>query len=196
MEFVKQTSRWILLIMKKFIKTNKLLLVAFVLVFVVLAVIYFLRLSKQQPDVSQITNFSECEKAGFPIMESYPRQCRAGGKTFVEELKNDTGDDGTTSGSRISDLPMPKAVVEARKRLAGELEINEDDIVILEALEKDWGDGCLGLPQDDEMCTQAIVPGYSVLLMADGREFRYRTDKLGEIIKLESTKTTQSTITL
>jgi hypothetical protein len=31
-----------------------------------------------------ITTFEECAAAGNPIMESYPRQCRAGGKTFVE----------------------------------------------------------------------------------------------------------------
>lgn len=36
---------------------------------------------KTQP----ITNFDECARAGYPIMESYPRQCRAEGKTFVEE---------------------------------------------------------------------------------------------------------------
>lgn len=31
-----------------------------------------------------ITNFEECAAAGNPVMESYPRQCRADGTTFVE----------------------------------------------------------------------------------------------------------------
>jgi hypothetical protein len=31
-----------------------------------------------------ITTFDECVAAGNPVMESYPRQCRAGGRTFVE----------------------------------------------------------------------------------------------------------------
>ena len=31
-----------------------------------------------------ITNFEECEAAGYPVMESYPRQCRAGDQTFTE----------------------------------------------------------------------------------------------------------------
>ncbi|MBW3017285.1 hypothetical protein KY316_02845 [Candidatus Woesearchaeota archaeon] len=34
---------------------------------------------------AQITNFDECAAAGNPVMESYPRQCRANGQTFVEE---------------------------------------------------------------------------------------------------------------
>lgn len=32
----------------------------------------------------QIDSFEECAKAGNPVMESYPAQCRANGKTFVE----------------------------------------------------------------------------------------------------------------
>ena len=37
---------------------------------------------------TQITSFEECAKAGNPILESYPRQCKANGKTFVEEVKS------------------------------------------------------------------------------------------------------------
>jgi len=34
----------------------------------------------------EITNFEECIAAGNPAMESYPRQCRAGDRTFTEEI--------------------------------------------------------------------------------------------------------------
>lgn len=34
----------------------------------------------------QVTNFDECVAAGNPVMESYPRQCRHGDQTFVEEV--------------------------------------------------------------------------------------------------------------
>lgn len=37
--------------------------------------------------VSMIVNFAECAAAGYPIMESYPEQCRTpDGRTFVREL--------------------------------------------------------------------------------------------------------------
>tara|TARA_B100000508_G_scaffold23261_1_gene16271 strand:- start:4763 stop:5404 length:642 start_codon:yes stop_codon:yes gene_type:complete len=36
--------------------------------------------------VTPITSFDECVAAGNPVMESYPRQCRAGEETFVEEI--------------------------------------------------------------------------------------------------------------
>ena len=34
----------------------------------------------------EVDSFEECVAAGNPVMESYPRQCMHGGRTFVEEL--------------------------------------------------------------------------------------------------------------
>lgn len=33
-----------------------------------------------------ITNFAQCVEAGNPVMESYPRECKAGDQTFTEEV--------------------------------------------------------------------------------------------------------------
>lgn len=33
-----------------------------------------------------ISNFDECVAVGNPVMESYPRQCRHGDATFVEDI--------------------------------------------------------------------------------------------------------------
>jgi heat shock protein HslJ len=43
----------------------------------------------------EITNFEECEVAGYPVMEIYPRQCRAGNQTFTEIIPD--GGDTTLS---------------------------------------------------------------------------------------------------
>ncbi len=46
----------------------------------------------------QINSFDDCINAGFPILESYPRQCKTpDGKTFVEKL--------TTCPSDIKECP-------------------------------------------------------------------------------------------
>jgi hypothetical protein len=37
-------------------------------------------------DEATVTNFEECIEAGNPAMESYPRQCKHGDKTFTEEI--------------------------------------------------------------------------------------------------------------
>lgn len=40
-------------------------------------------------DKKVIETFEDCAKAGNPVMESYPAQCRADGKTFVENIGNE-----------------------------------------------------------------------------------------------------------
>jgi hypothetical protein len=36
----------------------------------------------------EITSFEDCVKAGYPVMESYPRQCRTpDGRNFTEQIK-------------------------------------------------------------------------------------------------------------
>jgi len=54
-----------------------------------------------------ITNFEECVAAGNPVMESYPRQCRANDQTFVEEINDeliggDTDENGCLVGAGYS----------------------------------------------------------------------------------------------
>lgn len=36
-----------------------------------------------------ISSFEECIEAGYPVMESYPRQCKAGDITFTEEIEEE-----------------------------------------------------------------------------------------------------------
>jgi len=44
----------------------------------------------RKPKTPQVSNFQECLKSGYLVMESYPRRCRtAAGKVFVEESKKE-----------------------------------------------------------------------------------------------------------
>jgi hypothetical protein len=45
--------------------------------------------NKQVQDAVKINNFQECVEAGNPVMESYPRQCRAGEQNFTEDIGNE-----------------------------------------------------------------------------------------------------------
>jgi hypothetical protein len=40
--------------------------------------------------VADITSFEQCAARGFPVQESYPRRCVAGGNTFVEDVGTNT----------------------------------------------------------------------------------------------------------
>ena len=71
---------------------NIVLAIAGMIIILVLATTAYVIYRQQntpEPDpipVAEITNFDECVAAGNPVMESYPRQCRAGGRTFVEAI--------------------------------------------------------------------------------------------------------------
>ncbi len=59
--------------------------------------------TSNQTNISAINSFEACAAAGYPIMESYPRQCRTpDGRTFVsnEDLAaiNQSGRENLTSG--------------------------------------------------------------------------------------------------
>lgn len=58
---------------------------------VLILVVIFLAFKSQNVAVQKplITNFEECKNAGFPVMESYPEQCRDGeGNLFVQIIEN------------------------------------------------------------------------------------------------------------
>ncbi len=46
---------------------------------------------KLESKENSIANFEDCINAGNLVMETYPRQCMADGKTFVEEIGNEMG---------------------------------------------------------------------------------------------------------
>lgn len=96
-----------------------------------------------------------------------------------------TSGDNAEPGSSVHDLPIEPAAVVARKDLAQKLGVDEKDILILEVKDETWNDGCLGLAQADEMCTMALVPGFWVLMTTNGKEFSYRTNKDGSVIRQE-----------
>lgn len=67
---------------KKIIATLFFLLAAVVALFLVMYP--KLKETKSRPKVS---TFEECVAQGYPVMESYPRQCSApGGRNFVESF--------------------------------------------------------------------------------------------------------------
>lgn len=67
--------------MKKF---PLLLILLVVLLAGVITTFYFL---KNKQDLSVIKSFDDCVRAGYPVMESYPRQCKTkDGKHFVEKV--------------------------------------------------------------------------------------------------------------
>jgi len=67
------------------------ILTTVLLLLVLLAFIVYLVFSDLRGMINAPTNFEECAAAGYPVMESYPRQCSAYGDIFVEVIDNGGG---------------------------------------------------------------------------------------------------------
>jgi hypothetical protein len=73
-------------------------------------------LSKNEAPKPLVTNFEECVSAGNAVMESYPRQCNAGGQTFTEFIGNELE---KTDLIRI-DTPRPNEAISSPLTITGE----------------------------------------------------------------------------
>lgn len=72
------------------------LIAIFVIFFLVMPKV---RENREQSKIGQITNFEECVEMGYPIMESYPRQCSTpDGHTYTEELSDEIFDEPILGG--------------------------------------------------------------------------------------------------
>ena len=55
-----------------------------------------------------------------------------------------------------------------------------------------WSNGCLGLSKPGEICTQALVEGWRVVVSGNKRTWVYRSNRNGQILRLESPKKSTS----
>lgn len=64
---------------------------------------------KKESPKSAITNFDECVAAGNPVMESYPEQCAADGKTFsnTQQTVSDGSKTTVVSGKGAFEVTFP-----------------------------------------------------------------------------------------
>ena len=67
------------------------------------------------------------------------------------------------------------ALADAAKRTG----LKRTDLKVLSAEAVTWSDGSLGCPQPGMMYTQALVPGYRVLIRAGGQDLDYHASRMG-----------------
>jgi hypothetical protein len=66
--------------------------------------------------------------------------------------------------------------------------VEQDDVTILTAESVTWSDGSLGCPEPGMMYTQALVPGYRVVVEAGGKEMSFHASERGDFQFCENPK--------
>lgn len=82
----------------------------------------------------------------------------------------------------------PNLIKLVRKDLAQRTKIPLQKISVKNSKPMTWSDGCLGLAKTDELCTQMLIQGWQIILNDDRKNWIYRTDSQGKVIRLEGDK--------
>jgi hypothetical protein len=78
---------------------------------------------------------------------------------------------------------LTPAQLAAVTALSENLGLSAESIKLISTEAVEWPDGCLGVQEEGVMCTQAIVPGFRILLEANGRELEYRANEDGTQVR-------------
>jgi hypothetical protein len=87
----------------------------------------------------------------------------------------------------IGEVPgdLLDAIVNDAAERAG---IQRDEVEVLTAESVTWNDGSLGCPEPGMMYTQALVPGYRVVVEAGGEEMHFHASEGGSFRFCENPK--------
>jgi hypothetical protein len=84
--------------------------------------------------------------------------------------------------SPLSTPPANPAATAALGHLITEYGLSPQDVNILSIEEMQWSDGSLGCPQPGMVYIQVIIPGYRILMEANGEMYDVHTDQTGDSI--------------
>jgi len=85
----------------------------------------------------------------------------------------------------LEDVLPPDVALNVRNQVSLILGVPVESIQLESIEQTDWLNGCLGLPEPEEVCTEVITPGWLLVFNAGGQEYRFRVDQTGTVIRRE-----------
>jgi outer membrane lipoprotein-sorting protein len=81
---------------------------------------------------------------------------------------------------------LPASVLKAvQQDLSKQTNLPAEEFKLTNATHESWTDGCLGLRKPEEMCSQALIDGWRVIVSRGKQTWVYRTDTNGRVIRQE-----------
>ncbi|MBN3895211.1 MAG: hypothetical protein HWQ41_08070 [Nostoc sp. NOS(2021)] len=114
------------------------------------------------------------------------------GATASANFSLETSNEVLKDNIKPNRLPRPvaNAVLRDLTRRQG---ILTRELQIIDYNQQTWRNGCLELPQPDELCTQALVPGWLVVVSNGKENWIYHTNQTGSAVRLNE-KANESTL--
>lgn len=100
---------------------------------------------------------------------------------------NDDRGRGRGRDDRGTSNQLPPRVANAvLVNLSKQTRISPGQLRVTQYSRQTWSNGCLGLARPGEICTQSLVEGWRVVVSNGRRNWVYRTNRNGRVLRLES----------
>lgn len=98
---------------------------------------------------------------------------------------SDTDVPVTQVNPALENVLPPEVALNVQHQISETLGVPVESIRIEQVEQMDWPNGCLGLPEADEACTEAITPGWLLVFNINDQQYRYRANETGTVIRQE-----------
>lgn len=85
----------------------------------------------------------------------------------------------------LENVLPPDVALNVQNQISATMGVAVENIQIKQVEKKDWPNSCLGLPQGNEVCAQVVTPGWLLTFNISGKEYKYRVDQTGNVIRQE-----------
>jgi len=85
----------------------------------------------------------------------------------------------------LEDALPPEVALNVQNHIIETMGVALENIEITNVEQMDWPNGCLGLPEGDEACVEAITPGWLLTFNINNQEHKFRVDQTGTVIRQE-----------
>ncbi|OKH36399.1 hypothetical protein NIES2119_17305 [[Phormidium ambiguum] IAM M-71] len=124
--------------------------------------------------------------ANFSLINSavaYPES----NEPITSQIVNSSSSLVSQNQSDRSTNTLPNSIANAvKKDLSKRTGIAPGKLKVVNSQQETWPNGCLGISEPDQICTQALVPGWRITVTDGQKNWVYRTDNSGRNIRLET----------
>jgi hypothetical protein len=111
------------------------------------------------------------------IPDQYPQTSQPDPlEKFLKSVTNNTTKEENISSQLLETL---------KENVIQQNGISPESLTVLETSQQTWPDGCLGLANPEEFCTQQLIEGWRIVLTNGNKTWIYRSDREGRIFRLE-----------
>ena|SRR5690349_11240512 len=98
---------------------------------------------------------------------------------------NQANTPATQENPALENVLPPDVALNVQNYISETMGVAVETIEIENVEQMDWPNGCLGIPEGDEACVEAITPGWLLTFNINDQEYRYRVDQTGTVIRQE-----------